>query len=98
MSNLSLAKVAFNQANAKVPVGATIINNLIMCFQNMLKVISKELKMAKLIVAVIDIWTGPNKQSYIGVIFSYLSGKCQHPLDDLHSCERNCLKFYATCR
>ena len=47
--------------------------------------------MAKVIVAIIDIWTGLNKESYIGVVFSYLRGKCKRPVDELHSCEIHCL-------
>ena len=43
--------------------------------------------MAKMMVGVIDIWTRPNKESYIGIVFSYLMGVFQTPMDDEHSCE-----------
>ena len=91
LAESNLVKVAFHNANAKVPCGSTIINNLCLCYDEILKNISTELQMAKLIVSMIDIWSGPNKISYIGLSLCYLVAKCKLVGDTMHNCQLQCV-------
>ena len=78
LSDSILAKVSFKQVKSKVPVGATIINNLISCFTVVLKKLSIELKRAKCIVGIKDLAnSGSNKTSYLGLSLTYLLENCK---------------------
>ena len=73
-----------------MPVGKTIINNLLVCFDEVLKSLSKELKLATVICAMIDLWSGANKITYIGLFLTFIMGTCKH-VGVVHDCEELCI-------